>query len=446
MLVTAARSAGLPGQSSQTGETGRRADLAQFRTDFLARDRAYSAAARAEAEARVQRLEASIGTVSQAYFELELARIVALADNGHTASFAEPRSRRYNRVPLRLVPFGEEFFVLRADQANADLLGTSLVAIDGRSLAELRAAARTLVGGTPAWRDRPASFLFESPEQLQALGLIGAKEAAVYRFSIGPGRAVERRLVGQPADPNRDRVNPIRWLYPQPLESDQGQWRSLLSVAQAPWALREVEQQFRWRDAPELEALVIELRRNRDAPNRPIADFVRSMRREITTRRPRHLVVDLRANGGGDLNTTRAFFQSLPTLVPGRIFVLTSPWTFSAAISSVGYLEQAAPDRVTIVGEEAGDRLEFWAEGGDFELSGSGAVLLPATERHDYRNGCRGFSDCHGSVVRHPISVPSLRPDLPAPWTIEAYRAGKDPGLEAVARALRARPDTLKTG
>jgi hypothetical protein len=32
----------------------------------------------------------------------------------------------------------------------------------------------------------------------------------------------------------------------------------------------------------------------------------------------------------------------LPTLVKGRIFVLTSPWTFSAAISTLGYLKQAA--------------------------------------------------------------------------------------------------------
>jgi len=141
---------------------------------------------------------------------------------------------------------------------------------------------------------------------------------------------------------------------------------------------------------------------------------------------------------GGDLNNTRAWVRRLPRAVPGRVFVLTSPWTFSAAISTVGYLKQSAPERVVIVGEHVGDRLDFWAEGGDsIELPRSGAFIDYATGRHDYRTGCRGIENCHGSVVRNPIAVESLAPDIAAPWTIEAYRAGRDPAMEAVAAALR---------
>jgi hypothetical protein len=65
-------------------------------------------------------------------------------------------------------------------------------------------------------------------------------------------------------------------------------------------------------------------------------------------------------------------------------------------------------------------------------------VILPATERHDYRTGCRNIENCHGSVARHPIAVETLAPDIEAPWTIEAYRAGRDPAMEAVASAVRA--------
>src|SRR6185503_12822956 len=112
-----------------------------------------------------------------------------------------------------------------------------------------------------------------------------------------------------------------------------------------------------------------------------------------------NLVLDMRLNGGGDLNNTRDFAETLPALVPGRVFVLTSPWTFSAAISTVGYLKQKAPSRVTIVGETVGDRLVFFAEG-------------------------------------RPIAVPTLDPEIVAPWTIETYRNGRDPGMEAIATAL----------
>ena len=90
------------------------------------------------------------------------------------------------------------------------------------------------------------------------------------------------------------------------------------------------------------------------------------------------------------------------------------------------------------VREAVGDRLEMFSEGNITELPRSGLMVLDATERHDYRNGCRAARDCHGQVVRHPIAVPSLAPDVPAPWTVEAYLAGRDPGMEAVAAAVAA--------
>ena len=82
----------------------------------------------------------------------------------------------------------------------------------------------------------------------------------------------------------------------------------------------------------------------------------------------------------------------------------------------------------------------MWAEGDIVELPHSGAAMLNATERHDYQTGCRPYDDCHGPVVRHPISVPALDPDLAAPWTLEAYRDGRDPGMEAIVAALREEP------
>jgi hypothetical protein len=228
----------------------------------------------------------------------------------------------------------------------------------------------------------------------------------------------------------------VRWLYPEPLDTDRGDWRFLMTPDRVAWAFHAADTLFRWRAAPELDAVVVELRANRGVPEQPIADFLRDVTRELAGRRPRHLVLDMRANGGGDLNTTRDFMQSLPGLVPGRIFALTSPWTFSAAISSVGYLKQAGGDRVTIVGEAVGDRLEMWAEGRLVELPYSGAEMAYASERHDYVTGCRPYRDCHGPVVRFPISVRTLAPDIAAPLTFEAYVAARDPGMEAVAAAL----------
>jgi hypothetical protein len=414
----------------------RRADLQQLRAEFFEPDRAYSAAARAEAQARLNALEAA-PAVSLAAFAIEIARIAALADNGHTLASAATRATTLNRVPIRLVPFGDgRFVVLRARDDLAALLGAELVAIDGVPLARLREAAHRLAGGPAPWRDRyAASFAFESPQQLQALGLIADAEVASYRFRRAGGSSFEQSLVAEPASRPRQRAGSERWMLPESPEGESG-WRSLLEPSAAPWSLQAPAERLRWRALPELKAIQIEMRQTFDAPNRKLADFYADVRAAIAEQRPEHLLLDLRLNGGGDLTKARDFAESLPGLVPGRIFVLTSPWTFSAAISTAGYLKQAAPARVTIVGEAVGDRLEFFAEGRPVALKHSGQVLLPATERHDYLDGCRKFSDCHANVVRRPIALPTLAPAIAAPWTIEAYRAGRDPALEAIAAAL----------
>jgi hypothetical protein len=411
-------------------------DLAVFRKHLLGRDKSYSAEARAEAEARLAQLEKQTTTASQAFFDLELARIAALADNGHTHYVLGSILRYYNRVPVRLAVFGEDFYVVRAAASHADLLGARLVSIDGHTIEELRTAGRSLWGGETAFRDRFSFNLFESPELLFALGLAGAANAASYRFDKS-GEAVERKLAGESPGPSRPASRPDQVLFPQPLPNENGEWRTLLAADNAPWALRDYDRPFRWRSAPEFGGMVIEFRRNNDGPNGKVSEALTAIRAAIKESRPGNIVLDMRWNGGGDLNTTRSFMKDLPKLVPGRIFVLTSPLTFSAAISSIGYLEQTAPERVTIIGEQIGDRLVFFAEGDGVELPNSRGFLTPATERHDYQNGCKAFRDCHGAVVRNPISVASLKPDIAAPWTLTDYASGRDPALDAVAAALR---------
>lgn len=416
---------------------GRAADIAYFRSHFLARDVSYTPAARAEAERRLARLEADRAQVSQAAFDLELARIVALADNGHSHYVVGLMSRFYDRVPIRLAVFENDLHVVRATAANADLLGSRLLSIDGHAAAELRTAGRALWGGVPAYRDRMVTNLFESPELLQAAGLAAGTGGALYRFEKPDGTIVERRLDGEPPSPTRPFVGPIGVVFPEPLDLEGDRWRTALAADRAPWSLQERDRVFRSRAAPELQAVVLQLRSNTDWQDERIGPALEQFERLIRAQRPANLVVDMRQNPGGDLNTTRDFMQRLPQLVPGRIFVLTSPLTFSAAIASVGYVKQAAPDRVTIVGEPVGDRLVFFAEGSGMNLPNDGVGIGYATERHDYANGCRAFTDCHRAVVRNPIAVSGLDPDIPAPWRIAAYLAGRDPAMEAVAAALQ---------
>jgi len=55
----------------------------------------------------------------------------------------------------------------------------------------------------------------------------------------------------------------------------------------------------------ELDGIVIELRQNNDADDRTIASALLEFEAAIAAQHPRNIVLDMRMNGGGDLNTTR---------------------------------------------------------------------------------------------------------------------------------------------
>ncbi|MDX2219098.1 MAG: hypothetical protein SF172_08755 [Burkholderiales bacterium] len=416
-------------------------DVAQFRTQFLDKDRAYSPAARKEAESRLADLEKNAATLAPVRFDLAIAQITALADNGHTLASSAQRSRRYERADVRLVPFGEDFNVLRVKAENEDLLGARLVAIDGVPIDKLRELGRSLSGGVPAWRDRNVPYFLESPAQLRALGVGRGDAPPAYSFITRDGRTLNRTFTVSPVGGDRVGGNATRWMFPVLAPLEDRAWRTLLPEARAPWALQEPVRRFRWRHDEALGAVIVEMRQSSNAQTERLADFFADVEKAVAAHAPRHLVLDLRLNGGGDLTTTRDFAEKLPTLVGGKIYALISPWTFSAAISTLGYLKQAAPDRVVIVGEPVGDRLQFFAEGRPITLTHSKEMVLPATERHDYQTGCRQMDDCHRNVVNRPIAVKTLDPDIAAPWTLDDYVAARDPAMDAVAKDIgKSRP------
>ena len=382
-------------------------DLAAFEQGFFLRDRSYSAPARAEAARRIADLKSSAGSISDTRFILLLSQIAALADNGHTGVMYRGSAPGLGRVGLRLAPLGSEFIVVHALEENASLLGSRLVAIDDVPVARLRSVAHTLQGGVLSRRDLMAPAFLESPGELHSFGLSRSADHATYVFETRDGR---RRAASLAATSPAGGSLEATMAQLSPASAPAG-WRSLLTAEKAPWVFQDIGETMRRRDAPEFDAMIVQLRANLDGTQR-IADFLQESEDARRRAGRRNAILDMRMNGGGDLTTTREWMSALPRRLPpeGRVIVLIGPSTFSAAISSVGYLKQAGGSRVVLVGEPVGDRLEFFAEGQPITLPNSGAVVLMATERHDYVNGCRAFVDCHRFVVRYPSRCPTSTP------------------------------------
>jgi hypothetical protein len=438
-------------------------DISVFRNQFLAVDRSFTPEARAIAERRVSELERTSEAMSGAAFAVELCRIAALADNGHTKCLPTWLGREvcrqwaviegshapgcplqqpdfevpdFKSVPISFYPFGEDFNVVTVRAKDADLLGSRLVAVENRSVEDLRAMLRTFSGGTTASRDLTAAEVLASPDQLHAVGLSRSDKSVLYELVMPSGRKVRRKFSVE-----------------QPSAAEPKEFRRLPDVDRVSWAFQEPDKPFRLRDAPEVDGVMVQLRQNVDASNQRLADFLREAEERRAALGRKNVVLDMRFNGGGNLMLTRDFMRQWPGLVSGRFYVLTSRRTLSAAIASIAYLKQAGSHRVVIIGEPVGDRLMFFSDGRAVQLPHSGRFFLTATARMDYRDGCRKYDDCFQGVAqpgrptaplpagiastdRMPISIDSLEPDIDAPWTIESWLKGTDPMMQAVTELV----------
>jgi hypothetical protein len=328
---------------------------------------------------------------------------------------------RYPRSPVHLGLFPDGLFVIAAPAGQAGLVGRPVLEINGRGWQNVRETYARYQGGEQAFRDQFVTYFMETPALLAAAGLGENPERLALTLGGGDGRQSVVEIVPALA-PLRGEAALLG--YPQLLEAS-----AMLPAAERPLYLQDADRPQRLLFPGELDGAYIQLKATR---GRDFSAFLESTLAELRQRRPRNIVVDLRFNLGGDLTLARSFMQALPGLARGgRLYAITSGRTFSAAISSLGYLRQAAGDRLTIVGEPIGDRLEFWAEGDIMQLPGLGAMLLYTTERHNYVTGCPE-PDCHAAIRNHPIRVVTLEPDLPATMTFAAFRAGRDPAMEAI--------------
>jgi hypothetical protein len=411
------------------GQIADAAYLARF-TEF---DRAYSRRARAHAERMLARLRAEAGELSHEQFVLRVAEIAALADNGHTSIGENAFKKNTPRLPLRTYQFADGLYIVWAAPTLADLLGARIDTIDGRSIDDIRAATRRYAGGTDVHRQRLLAPMLESPALLQAAGLATARDALTLTGVLSDGVSFERRIAAEERDRSAWVSSSQRLLFPTTADA---RMRSVLSESDAlPVYLRHRTELFSLETLPE-GGLYIGISHNDDADEAQIASFLDSADTRVREDHPAYVVVDMRMNSGGDYTKTYAFARGLPAVANGApIYIFTSPWTFSAAITTVAVLKEAGGDQAIIVGENVGDRLDFWAEGGTFDLPNAFVQVHYASGRHVYDGPCRDRATCFWLNERYPVRVRTLTPDIAAPLTFAAYRAQTDPAMDAVLAA-----------
>ncbi|HUP28535.1 MAG TPA: hypothetical protein VM122_00070 [Usitatibacter sp.] len=418
-----------------------REDLAVARTEFLERDKSFSPEARRRYRDEITALEAMLGRVSEEEIVVRLARAVALADNPHTRLYILRNRTELRRYPLRLWWFGAELRVVRVLPGLEKLLGARVTRMAGVPVEELRRQVAPLFAGTETWREYMSTYSMTSPEILIGLGRVGrdarlaidyvAMDGGVGRETVDP---MPLRKVAGPTESWWD-------LAPGRPRAEAG-WAQVLAArgTRVPPYLQQTEQGY-WSRYLEADRIYyVQYSRADNAPGRePLAQFSRAMLADMAKVPARAVVVDLRFNTGGNLYVGHPALAELAAHAKERgiaLYALVSRTTFSAGIYHAMQLRAAG---ARVVGEPMGDRLQFWAEGGNVVMPRSGLSLHFADRFHNYAREDRPeFDDLLFRDSR--LRVESSMPDVIVSPTWRQYLAGEDPMLDAVRNEMAAAP------
>ncbi len=360
-----------------------------------------------------EKLLIDIPALTENQFVVRLQRAVAQLGDGHTTFVPEGLPKWTRTLPLQYESFGDSLYIVAADTAYAGIVGARILQVGGQPVAQ---AIRTL--DAISSRDNPMTPLrnrarnLRFPQILNGLGLSVSDTAA--SFTVRTARGIERevtiRAQPTPRDYNRFAGAPS-WI-----------WIDAGAVAPQPLSRRDLRAPYWFTYLSDSRTVYFAFNSVVNSPTETLASFAARLLRFIDSTKAERLIVDLRANNGGDSRLLLPLTDGIAASRvnrPGHLYVLAGRYTYSAGMNAATMLDRHSA--AIFVGEPTPSSPNFVGESNVFSLPSSG---IPVSVSDVYWQTSWPFDDRVW-----------IAPRLYVPPTLEALRARRDPALEAILQA-----------
>lgn len=352
---------------------------------------------------QVNDLDAEIPYLTDEQITLGLASLAAHG-GGHSYVWLLQNAVDFHLYPLRFYQFSDGVYVI--DARDRALIGARLVQVGSATVEEAYEKVIPVIStdndmGFALWA--PLHYLM--PEVLQAVGIIEDP--------------TEPNFVLEQPDGELITYNPTAMSANAYMSWSQD-WYVGLPADSEPLYLTNRNENFWYDYLEETQTLYIQYNMVVGNSNgMSISRFAEEIEAFIATNDVQKVVVDLRHNGGGNNMTygsLLALLRSEAVNQPGRLFVITGRFTFSAAMNFVSDMEQTT--EALFVGEPTGSRPNHYGDSVPFTLPNSRVVVNVAPQY---------LQDSTPDDTR-----PWVEPDIPVVLSSADFFAQRDPVLEAI--------------
>jgi len=365
---------------------------------------AFHQVSRVEWEAAVAGLDRRIRELRDHEVAVEMGRLVAMIGDGHTELWLRQRAAGFRRLPIGLYFFGEGLYVFAATGDLMTTVGHRVLAIDGMPVSEAYDRVVPLIA-----RDNDFEYLRSGPlylvvpEILHAVAITEGLDRAVFTLE-GPDGPRDVEIAAA--------------------ESLSGAvWKTAFELSGSPTPLYLQQQDsYYWYEYLEDErTLYLKYNRCRNQKGREsIKRFARELFAFVDETEVERFVIDLRHNTGGNFYRNRPLIDGVldrPQInKPGKLFVITSRTTFSAA--TVAAIDFKRETEALIVGEPSRGRPNGYTDEKHLQLPNSGLEV--------------NYSPLYREMMPELGDAPFLPVDIPVEDSFEDYRDGRDRVLETI--------------
>ena len=382
-----------------------------FRTDTGDRFVSNAVYTEPQFDARVRELDREIPSMSDVQIELALMRLVGSLGDGHTELGGARRLEYAQTLPLKFELFQEGLFVTATDPAYRSLLGSQVLAMDGRDIENaLSTVAPYISRDNDYWLAAVEPYRLRAIPFLHAAGLTKLADRVSLHVKALDGRVED---VSVPVTV----ANPDIWNM---LPSPKG-WINLYDALPVtpPLYLTRTSENYWFEYEGSQKLVYVQYNKVADADTETLAAFAGRLGAFLGSHDVDKLAIDMRWNNGGDTFLNQPLLQVLEAFAinrPGHLFVIIGPRTFSAALNAAGYLQRDS--NAMFVGEPTGGKPNAPGDETFFTLPYSKVLV--------------NFSTVYWESGWPQDARLSIAPDIYTPRTFAHYLSGDDPAIDAV--------------